>query len=146
RPLPGPRRGRPRSPAAGTRRAPLRASHATVECQSRRAVYSGVPVPSAASTARRGTSGARAMHAYLPGTMSQLAKKTEVEKRPFVSDIKEIRRRAREHILKGAVTDGYRADRQTVIRVLNEALATEIVCTLRYRRHYFMASGIHAQA
>jgi bacterioferritin len=78
--------------------------------------------------------------------MSQLAKKTEVEKRPFVSDIKEIRRRAREHILKGAVTDGYRADRQTVIRVLNEALATEIVCTLRYRRHYFMATGIHAQA
>jgi len=65
---------------------------------------------------------------------------------PFVSDIQEIRRRARQHILSGAVTDGYRADRQTVVRVLNEALATEIVCTLRYRRHYFMATGIHAQS
>jgi bacterioferritin len=68
------------------------------------------------------------------------------EKRPFVSDLKEIRRRARQHILDGAVTDSYRGDRETVIRVLNEALATEIVCVLRYRRHYFMASGIHAQA
>lgn len=65
---------------------------------------------------------------------------------PFVSDIQEIRRRARQHILSGAVTEGYRADRETVIRVLNEALATEIVCTLRYRRHYFMATGIHAQS
>jgi bacterioferritin len=76
--------------------------------------------------------------------MSQPSPKAE--KHPFVSDIKEIRRRAREHILEGAVTEGYRGDRKTVIRVLNEALATEIVCTLRYRRHYFMASGIHAQA
>jgi bacterioferritin len=78
--------------------------------------------------------------------MSQLAGKSGAEKRPFVSDLKEIRRRAREHILNGAVTDGYRGDRETVIRVLNEALATEIVCVLRYRRHYFMASGIHATA
>jgi len=68
------------------------------------------------------------------------------DKHSFVTDIQEIRRRAREHILNGAVTEGYRGDRETVIRVLNEALATEIVCTLRYRRHYFMASGIHAQA
>ncbi len=67
-------------------------------------------------------------------------------KKPFVSDIQEIRRRARQHILNGAVTEGYRGDRETVIRLLNEALATEIVCVLRYRRHYFMASGIHAQA
>ena len=44
------------------------------------------------------------------------------------------------------MTEGYRADRETVIRVLNEALATEIVCTLRYKRHYFMATGIHAQS
>jgi bacterioferritin len=50
---------------------------------------------------------------------------------PFVSDIEEIRRRARQHIENGAVTDAYRGDRETVIRVLNEALATEIVCTLR---------------
>lgn len=64
----------------------------------------------------------------------------------FVSDIEEIRRRARQHIEQGAVTDAYRADRETVIRVLNEALATELVCVLRYKRHYFMATGIHAQA
>jgi bacterioferritin len=68
------------------------------------------------------------------------------KKQAFVSDITEIRRRARQHILDGAVTQAYRGDRETVIRVLNEAMATEIVCVLRYRRHYFMASGIHAQA
>jgi len=66
--------------------------------------------------------------------------------RPFLSDIQELRRRARQHIENGAVTENYRADRDTVIRVLNEALATEIVCVLRYKRHYFMAEGIHAQA
>jgi bacterioferritin len=65
---------------------------------------------------------------------------------PFVSDIQEIRRRARQHIEKGAVTEAYRGDREVVIRILNEALATEIVCVLRYKRHYFMASGINAQA
>jgi bacterioferritin len=59
----------------------------------------------------------------------------------FVSDVKEIRKRAREHIEAGAVTAGYGADRATVIKVLNEALATEIVCVLRYKRHYFMAAG-----
>ena len=64
----------------------------------------------------------------------------------FVSDIKTLRERARRHIQEGAVTENYRADRATVVRVLNEALATEIVCVLRYKRHYFMASGIHAQA
>jgi bacterioferritin len=67
-------------------------------------------------------------------------------KKPFLSDIQELRRRARQHIEQGAVTEGYRADRETVIRILNEALATEIVCVLRYKRHYFMADGIHAQA
>jgi len=67
-------------------------------------------------------------------------------KKPFLSDIQEIRRRARKHIEKGAVTEDYKADLQTSLRVLNEALATEIVCVLRYRRHHFMASGIHAQA
>jgi bacterioferritin len=64
----------------------------------------------------------------------------------FVSDIEGIRRRARQHIEKGAVTENYKADRETVLRVLNEALATELVCVLRYKRHYYMASGIHAQA
>lgn len=63
----------------------------------------------------------------------------------FVTDVKEIRRRARAHMEQGPVTAGYRADRETVIRRLNEALATEIVCVLRYKRHYYTASGIHAQ-
>src|SRR5215510_16159982 len=47
---------------------------------------------------------------------------------------------------QGAVTDSYRADRETVLRILNEALATEIVCVLRYKRHYYLAPGIHAGA
>jgi bacterioferritin len=64
--------------------------------------------------------------------------------KPFLSDVKELRRRARKHIEEGAVTEGYRADRETVIKLLNEALATEIVCVLRYKRHYYMAQGIHA--
>lgn len=68
-----------------------------------------------------------------------------MSEKPFLTDIKTLRDRARKHIEQGAVTEGYRADRQTVIRVLNEALATEIVCVLRYRRHHFMASGINAQ-
>jgi bacterioferritin len=62
-----------------------------------------------------------------------------------LSDVKELRRRAREHIAQGAVTPGYHADRATVIKLLNEALATEWICTLRYKRHYFMAKGIHAE-
>jgi bacterioferritin len=66
--------------------------------------------------------------------------------KPFLTDIKTLRERARRHIEQGAVTEGYRADRETVIKVLNEALATEIVCVLRYKRHYFMASGIHAES
>ena len=66
--------------------------------------------------------------------------------KPFVSDIKNIRKRAREHIERGAVTDGYKADRETVIKILNEALATEIVCVLRYKYHYYMASGSNAQS
>src|SRR3954471_7166837 len=65
--------------------------------------------------------------------------------KPFLTDVQELRRRARQHIEEGAVTDAYRADRDTVVKLLNEALATEIVCTLRYKRHYFMAKGIHAE-
>jgi bacterioferritin len=71
--------------------------------------------------------------------------KPQVGGQPFLSDIQELRRRAREHISQGAVTPGYQADRDTVVKLLNEALATEIVCTLRYKRHYFMAKGIHAE-
>jgi bacterioferritin len=65
---------------------------------------------------------------------------------PFLTDIKELQRRAREHVEKGAVTPAYRGNIGTAIKVLNEALATEIVCTLRYRRHHYMAAGIHYQS
>jgi bacterioferritin len=65
---------------------------------------------------------------------------------PFLSDVTELRRRAREHIERGAVTSNYRADRETVLRLLNEALATELVCVLRYKRHYFVAQGLHGKA
>jgi len=64
----------------------------------------------------------------------------------FLSDIKTLRERARKHIENGAVTEGYRGDRETILRLLNESLATEIVCVLRYKRHYFMAKGIHAES
>lgn len=67
-------------------------------------------------------------------------------KQPFVTDIEAIRKRARQHMEKGAVTAGYKADVDTVVRVLNEALATEIVCVLRYKRHHFMAKGLNAQS
>src|SRR4029078_8237470 len=66
--------------------------------------------------------------------------------KPFLTDIKTLRDRARQHIENGAVTEGYSADRETVVKLLNEALATEIVCVLRYRRHYFMAAGINAES
>ena len=67
------------------------------------------------------------------------------EKSPFLSDIKTLRERARKHIEEGAVTAAYGVDRKTALKLLNEALATELVCVLRYRRHHFMASGIHAR-
>ncbi len=66
--------------------------------------------------------------------------------KPFLTDVKTLRARARKHIEQGAVTAGYKADRATVVKLLNEALATEIVCVLRYRRHHFMAAGINADA
>ena len=65
---------------------------------------------------------------------------------PFLTDVTELRRRARKHIEQGAVTEAYRGDRTVVIQLLNAALATEIVCVLRYKRHYYMATGINAQA
>jgi bacterioferritin len=62
-----------------------------------------------------------------------------------MTDVQTLRDRARQHMEQGAVTPGYSADRSAVIKILNEALATEIVCELRYKRHYFMATGIHSQ-
>ena len=73
-------------------------------------------------------------------------KQAKAPSHPFVTDVEELRRRARKHMEMGAVTDSYKADRKTVIRILNEVLATELVCVLRYKRHYYMATGIHAQA
>lgn len=66
--------------------------------------------------------------------------------KPFLVDIQTLRERARMHMQQGAVTPGYSADRTTVIDLLNTALATEIVCVLRYKRHYFMAQGINAKS
>jgi bacterioferritin len=63
----------------------------------------------------------------------------------FLTDVKTLRERAREQIEKGPITDAYGADRERVIQVLNEALATELVCILRYKRHYYTATGINAE-
>jgi bacterioferritin len=73
-------------------------------------------------------------------------KPAQAKSNPFVTDIQELRRRAREHMEQGAVTSAYKADRPTVLRILNEVLATEIVCVLRYKRHYYMAQGMASEA
>jgi bacterioferritin len=66
--------------------------------------------------------------------------------KPFLTDVTTLRDRARRHIRDGAVTPAYAGDRETVLKLLNDALATEIVCMLRYTRHRFMAKGIHAES
>ena len=63
-----------------------------------------------------------------------------------ITDTPTLRKRARQHIDDGSVTAGYSADREAVIKLLNDSLATELVCVLRYRRHHFMARGIHSQS
>ena len=65
---------------------------------------------------------------------------------PRLTDVKTLRQRARANIEEGAVTPGYGADRDTVVKMLNDALATEIVCVLRYKRHYFMAQGLSSES
>ncbi len=72
--------------------------------------------------------------------------KTAKAQESMIKDVQTIRERARQHIEEGALTADYKADRDTVIKLLNEALATEIVCVLRYRRHYFMAQGMNAES
>ncbi|CAD0261431.1 bacterioferritin [Pseudomonas veronii] len=62
-----------------------------------------------------------------------------------LTDVATLRQRARQNVENGAVTEGYNADREEIIRLLNASLATELVCVLRYKRHYFMASGVKAQ-
>ncbi|MDR3614620.1 MAG: ferritin-like domain-containing protein [Candidatus Obscuribacterales bacterium] len=64
----------------------------------------------------------------------------------FSADIEAIRKRAREHIEKGAVTENYKGNKEQIIKLLNESLATELVCVLRYKRHHYMAKGINSEA
>jgi bacterioferritin len=82
----------------------------------------------------------------MAGASCLCPKEEIVADQPFLTDIRTLRQRARQHIEQGAVTPGYQANREAVIKLLNEALATELVCVLRYKRHYFMASGINAQS
>jgi bacterioferritin len=86
--------------------------------------------------------------AKAPGRPAHVINPTEdpMTQKPFMTDVASIRQHAREHIADGAVTAGYPADRETVVKLLNDALATELVCTLRYRRHHFMAKGIQSKA
>ena len=65
---------------------------------------------------------------------------------PFLSDVTELRRRARMHIAQGAVTSSYRGDAKQVCAILNQALATEIVCVLRYKRHFYSAKCLNKDA
>jgi bacterioferritin len=69
-----------------------------------------------------------------------------MSKQLFLNDVKKLRDRARQHIEEGAITPGYEGDRETVIKILNTALASEIICVLRYKLHYFMAKGINAES
>ena len=69
----------------------------------------------------------------------------DMKTKATLTDVQTLRKNARRHVDDGAVTAGYAADRETVLKLLNDSLATEIVCVLRYRRHYFMARGIHSQ-
>ena len=64
----------------------------------------------------------------------------------LLTDVATLRQRARQHIEEGAITVSYSANRETVIKLLNEALATELLCVLRYRRHHFMAAGLSAKS
>jgi bacterioferritin len=69
-----------------------------------------------------------------------------MHKSSSLTDVSTLRKRARQHIDDGSVTAGYSADRDAVLKLLNASLATELVCVLRYRRHHFMARGIHSQS
>ena len=64
----------------------------------------------------------------------------------FVRDVEDLRDRARQRIEEGPVTNAYQGDKDRTISILNEALATEIVCVLRYMHHYFMATGVHGKS
>ena len=80
-----------------------------------------------------------------PPTNKVIAMNPTTPPRVAMSSVEMLRSQARNHIEQGAVTAGYSADRQQVLKLLNDALATELVCVLRYRRHHFMARGIYAK-
>jgi bacterioferritin len=87
----------------------------------------------------------RRFGSYRRGELTRSNFRQAIVDQPFLSDIKTLRDRARQHIEQGAVTDEYKDDTARVCAILNEALATELVCVLRYRRHHFMAKGVLAQ-
>ncbi|MBI5172267.1 MAG: bacterioferritin [Candidatus Melainabacteria bacterium] len=64
----------------------------------------------------------------------------------FSANLTEIRRRAREHTHGSSVRAGYDGNRRQIVKILNEALATELVCALRYKRHHYMGKGIHSES
>jgi bacterioferritin len=89
------------------------------------------------------------MNDFIARTIKQVVTNPETDKlteKGFIENIDVIRKRARQHIEQGAVTDTYKADRNAVVSLLNDALATELVCVLRYKRHYFMATGLDAHS
>jgi bacterioferritin len=90
------------------------------------------------------TDGGRVRISHNTGTRSQSM--SNATKGEFVMDLKRIREQARKDMDDGPVTQTYGADRETVLKLLNGALATELVCVLRYKRHYFMAKGINSEA
>lgn len=71
---------------------------------------------------------------------------TNLQQMTQFTDRETLRKRARQHVEEGAVTEGYAANREAVVRLLNDALATELICVLRYKRHFFMAKGIHSES
>lgn len=99
---------------------------------------------SAKPVSQRGSAGKAP--ASKPAGKTSAGKPAAAKPSAFVADLSAIRARARQHIEDGAITASYSADRETVVRLLNEALATEIVCVLRYKRHYFTADGLESPA
>jgi bacterioferritin len=77
--------------------------------------------------------------------MAGQKKSLKAPARRFIADVKKMRARARRHMQSGAVTENYRADRAQVIKVLNDVLATEIVCVLRYKSHFYLSKGLDAE-
>ncbi len=82
---------------------------------------------------------------HLESAMAVRGKSTKAPTGRFVADVKKMRARARRHMQSGAVTESYRADRTWVIKVLNDVLATEIVCILRYKSHFYFSKGLDAE-